>query len=176
MWKMPLYNHKDECILVACFFTVIPAFSWTFHEYVQHWLNVPPGDTPGGSDSPLYFMRQDVVWGICSATAMLLSLVLVALTWKRFPQGSSHALWFSWLWTMPWVASGLVTLCRSSHLMDPQKATAGWATAHDYIADPIRHGAMILMMLTALAMSFLMRRYRWGNRLDPGAKPHLQIS
>ena len=166
MWKLPLYKEKDDWIWLACLLTLIPGFSWTYHEYVSHLLNVPRGDAPGGNDAPFYFMRQDVVRGICAATGMFLSLVLVAVTWKRFPKGSSNALWFAWLWSMPWVAMALVTYCRSSHLMDPQRATAGWTTAEQYSSDPIRWTTFILAMLAAPAMNRWLRRYRWGNRID----------
>jgi hypothetical protein len=166
MWKLPLFKEKDDLIPVACLITLLPNFSWTYHDYLSRLLDVPGGDAPGASDGPFYFMRQDVIRGLCAATGMLLSLILVALTWKRFPKGSSTALWFGWLWSMPWVVDGLYTYCRSSHLMDPQRATAGWTTASAYIADPIRHTAMFLAMLVAVALGFLLRRYRGEDRME----------
>ncbi len=165
MWKLPLHNEKDDWVFFAGFLALIPTFSWTFHEYVSHLLNVPSGSAPG-NDGPFYFLRQDVVRGICAATGMLLSLILVALTWKRFPKGSCNALWFAWLWTMPWAAVGLYAYCGSSHLMDPQTATAGWKTADEYVEDPIKPTAMLLMALVAVAMNLLFRRYRWGGRVE----------
>jgi hypothetical protein len=166
MWKLPLCKEKDDWILLACLVTLTPTFSWTYQEYLSHLLNVPGGDAPGGNDAPFYFMRQYVMRGLCAATGMLLTLILVALTWTRFPKGSSHALWFAWLWSMPWAVNGLYTYCRSSHLMDPQRATADWATAGEYISDPVRHAAMFLAMASALAINFLLRRYRCGDRIE----------
>jgi hypothetical protein len=50
--------------------------------------------------------------------------------------------------------------------MDPERATAGWTTAGQYISDPFRRATIILMMLAAVAMNRWLRRYRWGNRMD----------
>jgi hypothetical protein len=170
MWKFRICNNKDEWIPFLCLFTLIPGFSWTYHEYLNQLLNVPRGDAPGGNDAPFYFMLQDVVRGLCAATGMLLSLVVVALTWKRFPKGSRNALWFAWLWSMPWVASAFVTYCGSSHLMDAQRAISRWRTHDEYLYDPLREGATYGALLFAGVLAFLARR-RNGSRNSIEASP-----
>ncbi len=141
---------------------VILTLRWSesLQEYVIHVVNVPQGDAPGGA--PFWSMRQKVVDGICAGTGMALSIVLVALTWKRYRRLSSIALVFAWIWCMPWVADALVISCRSSHLMDARRAVSAWKTSDEYRNDPLREAADWGTTLFALPLAFFFaKRYGW---------------
>jgi hypothetical protein len=114
MWKLPITNPRGEWVIGICLPIISLRYNWTFHEYVTHLLDVPHGDAPGG-DAPFYFLRVHFVDGICARIGMLLTLILVALTWKPHRRQSSMALMFGWIWCMPSLANALIIYCRTSH-------------------------------------------------------------
>jgi hypothetical protein len=145
-------------------------WSDSLEEYVRHVLNVPDGDAPGNAGEPFWFMRQKVVEGICAGTGMTLVIVLVALTWKHYRRYSSMALFFAWIWCMPWVADALVISCRSSHLMDARRAVSAWQTYDQFGSDPLRAFAKLGSGLLAVPLAFFFaKRYGWKQAKDATA-------
>ncbi len=81
-------------LLVLVLIDAFVGTNWTFQQHVSHALGVPDTASPGDAP-PFYFIRQDFVRGICAGIGLLLSFVLVAVTWKRFRHYSGIALWMS---------------------------------------------------------------------------------
>ena len=133
--------------------------NWTFQQYVGHALAVPDTALPGDSP-PFYFIRHDFVRGVCAGIAALLSFVLVAATWKRFPHYSGIALFMSWLWLMPHVCDAWMIYWRCPHLLDAHKAASAWNTFDEYLNDPLRQAVKWGNLLFAVALAVVLSR-RW---------------
>jgi hypothetical protein len=161
MWKFRLTNPRGEWVIGACLPILLLRYNWTFQEYVTHLLHVPDGDAPGG-DAPFYFLRVQFVDGICAGVGMLLTLILVALTWKPYQKQSSMALFMGWIWCMPSVVTALMIYCRTSRLMDAQQAVSGWKTYDEWSHD--RWAPFWATLLTGLALHLYLRwRFGWAE-------------
>jgi len=134
----------------------------TFQDYVSHTLGVPDVGSPG-DDPPFSFLRQHFVQGVCAGAAVLLNLVLVALTWKRYQLFSGMALWMTWLWLMPPIVDALIIYWRCPHLLDARNAVSGWNTFHEWLNDPLRRAAFWGTALFALPLAGFVS-WRWARK------------
>ncbi len=133
----------------------------SFEQYVSKAMGVPDTALPGDSP-PFYFIREHFVRGVCAGVAVLLSFVLVAVTWKRFPHYSGITLWMSWLWLMPHVCEALMIYGRCPHLLDANKAASAWNTDDEFLNDPLRRAVEWGNLLFAVAMALVLSR--WWRR------------
>jgi hypothetical protein len=163
MWTSRKSDFKG-CWVVAVLLLIVyfVGSNWTFDEYVSHALGVPEDGAPGDAP-PFYFLRHDFVRGVCAGAALLLTLVLVALTWKQYQPYSGMALWMAWLWLMPPIVDALIIYWRCPHLMDARRAVSGWNTFHEYLDDPFRRAAYWVTALFAVPLALFLS-WRYGRK------------
>src|SRR5258706_14821911 len=65
-----------------------------------------PSDSPG-SEPPWYFIRQDFFHGIGSLAGMVVILLILALTWRRYSVGNWVLLMFVGIWMIPSVVTAI---------------------------------------------------------------------
>ena len=136
------------------------SYNIAFSEFLSRLLNVPHNASPQ-DNPPLYFLRQDVVAGLCFGAGMLLTVLLVAITWRRFQPYSFVTLWLAWLFCMPGIVKAASVYVRCPNLLDPRGAKSAWLTFEDYIHDPYLKGAMYGTMAVGVVLAYVTRHSRW---------------
>lgn len=123
-------------------------------EPVMQWLGLhggSPGDAP-----PWYFITQDFAQGICSGGALVLSLLVAAVMWRRWPSHAVMLVWMPLLWLGQDVARSWIIHQACPGLLDGQRSTTRWPTFQSYLDDPDIAGANTLVMAGALLLSVVL--------------------
>jgi hypothetical protein len=152
---------RGEWVLGLSLPILLLRYNWTFHEYVTRLLDVPRGDVPGRDDSPFYFLRVDAVDGICAGIGFALSLVLAALTWKRYRNESIMVLFMGWICCLPSFVNAIIIVSGTSHLMNAKTAVSSWKTFDEWFR--FRQAAFWGTLLAALPFCYVLRR-RYGSQ------------
>ena len=126
-----------------------------------------PGEQP-----PWYFITRDFAEGICSLGALILSVVVAAITWRWWPSYSSMMVWMPLLWHGGHVAQSWIIYQSCPGLLYGQRSTTPWQTLDSYLHDAgieraetlIQWSAVILAAALPLADRFVRRRL---NRNTP---------
>jgi hypothetical protein len=103
-------------------------------------------DPPGG-DAPWYFIRGDVINGLCMLLYLVLCLASGALAIRKRWPGGAAMIFFGVIWSAaPIWQLGLIYL-RSEDIFDPVAARTSWLTSDSYFDDPLRWGWLLLFLL-----------------------------
>ena len=136
--------------------------SWTgphsvLTEYIGRALDVPAASSPHDGP-PFSDMRRDLLNGISQGAALILLLILAALTWKRDRELSFAALWVAGLLCVPEIVDAAIIYWHSSDLLDVHKAVSGWNNWDEYQRDPIRRWGHWGTFLSFFALVYFLRK------------------
>lgn len=122
-------------------------------------------DLPAG-DAPWYFIRGDVIDGLCMLLYLVLCLAIGALAISKRWHGGATMIFFGVIWSAAQVWQlGLIYL-KSDHIFDPVAARTSWLTADSYFDDPMQWG-WLLLFLFALPFTEQIKSWLKNRPADP---------
>lgn len=122
-----------------------------------------PDDSPGDAP-PWYFIRRDLIQGVCHATGLALTLIVLLpclLYRPRWPRSmwAGMALWMAVLSHSVSIWQAVLIYFRTSHPMTPKIATSDWATFHEYNSDWLRSTGTVGCLLASLCLAVFVSRW-----------------
>lgn len=122
-------------------------------------------DLPAG-DAPWYFIRQDVIYGLCMLLYLALCLAVGTLGMKKRWPGGAAMIVFGLVWSVgPIWHLGLIYL-KSDDIFDPVAARTSWPNFDSYINDPLQWGWLLLFLL-ALPYAEQIKDWQRGGPANP---------
>jgi|GEM_PF-2230804 hypothetical protein len=112
------------------------------------------GFGPPGDDRPLYFLRTDLLSGMCLAAGTVLCLAIALVTWSRYPGSARAMLWISVLWSGGGTWKAILIALNTRHLFDPARTQASrWPTFNSYLTDPLIWAGQAAVLVGALVFA-----------------------
>lgn len=125
---------------------------------VMKWLALD-GHSPA-EDVPWYFLTQDLAGGICSLGALVLSLLIAAISWRKWRDYAEMITWMSLVYHGGNILKGLVILYYCPGLLEGQRNTTRYLTFDSYISDWLIRGVTLLTPLVVVIVSIALMRRR----------------
>ena len=131
-----------------------------------------PDDYPG-ADPPWYFIRRDLINGLCHAVGLALTLIVllpflfVRPGWPR-SMWAGMALWIAVLSHSAPIWTATLIYFRTTHPMTPAIAISDWATFHEYNRDWTRWVGLIVGLLAGLLLARSLTRWSRDLLLHEG--------
>jgi hypothetical protein len=115
------------------FLIFLPVFFCTAMSglYIPRWLDVPMPSP--GAEPPWYFIRQDFFSGLGTTAGMLLLLILLAVTWRRYTVTNWILLLNIFIWMFPSAFTALIIYIRCENFFDYPNAISAWPTFNAYL-------------------------------------------
>ena len=108
-----------------------------------------PGDEP-----PWYFITRDFAEGICAAGALLLCLVVAAVSGRWWPDSSNMMIWMSTLCHGGAIVQSLIIYLYCPGILDGRRVTERWHTFDSYLNDSGIWLGQVFVMIFAILLSF----------------------
>ena len=154
------FNRELPGILVL-FVVILGTQQLAFHfdEPVMEWLKLHSGTL--GGESPWYLITHDFADGICALGALLLSLIVAAVTWRWWPNYSSTIVWISLALYGGDIGKAWIIYRVCPGLIDGQRITNRWLTFDSYLYDSDISRVQTVVIFTGILLAIGLSLAEW---------------